>query len=579
MQIIVRLRAASLAALALCVVAPPAGAAAPDRTAPPGVCWDYTVLKSVPSNEIPDHEIAAFCLPLRTGVVYHLRTGQWHQATEQFQKAEQAATAITDDDRRAMALDEARAAQALAAEHDDWQYAAALLAPARSLYKTRDILALTRAYFHVRHGLFAEAQRDFEQARKDLPNHWGPETEAALRAAKAGIAAETSSAVRLPSYLEGINALGIIKAHTIHMPAGQSYQVSFDLGDHTPVTGSDGTLQAMARHIEAYEQRAPGTLRWIMVGHTDEACWQGQQATCRSDNRALSLKRAEAVQKRLADLLQNMNVDGTEFRVEGRGMDAPLHSRGINVADARNRRVHLMPEPRTPAKSQATAQCPWEVKRIDHQAGADISGGGARHMTVDLAPNSTTRVPGKAVFTIRYVPSLAPSAMRHFHIVSENQAGHIADLAARAGLSDTALSTLEARGGTLLDNDMVFATDDGATEETIHLYVSDTPLPLLDKLRGTPVASPARSVTAGPRTAVRMDDTRLTVATLAAYGATKDWGPRPSVLPGIPDVIFALSQPAAASHAAHPVPEVAIPLPVVTTPHLKSTCAFTFALN
>lgn len=573
--------------------APAAAQTTADPIAPPGVCWTYTVEATLGSERIPDRRVAAFCLALRTGVIYHLRRGDWSGAEAKFLDAERAAMALPDDGPRAMALDEARAARALAVEQRDWQYAAELLEPARNLYTRRDVLALTRAFFHVRHGLFAEAARDFHRARADLPRHWCPEVAAAATAAAADNSTAAARQPHLPSYLEQLWPDGTctIRAMPVTMPAAQSYRVSFASGRTVPTAGSQAALQAMAAHIQAQERGAADTgtpLRWVVIGHTDHACWEGRWATCRSDNRTLSLERAQAVRDRLATLLHDMNVRPVEFRVEGRGMDDPIHEHAIGVADARNRRVHLVPEPRTPAPPQATAQCPWEVVLHHPQAGADVGRQGARVLSEPLAPGAIIRnVPGgKAYFTLRHVPSLVPAGMRFFHIVSESRNGGVADLAARAGLPDRRLSTLAARGGRLLEDGMVFATDDGATEETLHLYISDRPLPLLDAVRDTPAAPAGRLLTAGPRTAFLIDDAVLPVKTLAAFGATKEWNPQGGSRAGLPGALTMArlpatppTTPATALSAAVPIPVATVALPEVAEPVLKSGCTFTFLLN
>ncbi|WP_019136374.1 OmpA family protein [Cellulomonas massiliensis] len=101
---------------------------------------------------------------------------------------------------------------------------------------------------------------------------------------------------------------------------------------------ADAALRSAASDLAGYDG---GTL--TVVGHTDDVDTDAY-------NRALSVKRARAVAKRLAALV---DLGAFDVRVEGRGESQPVASGSSDRARQLNRRVELVLVPQGPAAPEA----------------------------------------------------------------------------------------------------------------------------------------------------------------------------------------------------------------------------------
>lgn len=486
--------------------------------ADPSVCWAYPG----ESNTIPDRRVGEFCHHLRHGLD-RLQKGYRQGAETAFAVAAAAAESLSTAEQRALAADEARAAQALAAEADG-RVAEALALIRQPSRSPRDGVALARAYMLARQEEFDLALTAFAEAHRAMPNFWCPDEDsavAAIRQLRDGTPTAWPTNANehyLPSYLVQSYTTGECpanKAFLAKVPTSRAYHAAFGLGSVSPQQ-ADAVLATMTRHITSSNLSSDKGWRWVLVGHADQACPSDSSINCGQSNMRLSRDRAEMVRKLLRPLVPNVELD-----VEYRGMEAPIVD-APGKAEKRNRRVELVPRNRG-ADGKASRQCPWEVEIHRPDLAGSMGGGGTVSTPVVRAgAQSTSFIGRQGVYTIRYVAEAAPAEAKYVYAFAENQDTTQSDLLAVAGLSDNTATAL--RDGGRLAGNQAFQPDHGTSRETIRLYVADQRVEQLETLRRSPVVAHANGgrVVTNARFTSWQDNTQTSLADL---GNSKGYDP------------------------------------------------------
>lgn len=537
-------------------------AAAP---AGPGACYD-AVRTSTPSSALPS-DLGAYCYNLRDGTLL-FKAGQLPEALAAYERATVAARALADAEQRALAIDEIRGARAIVlAALGDAPGARSLLEQPRQA--RIDSLALLRAYFYARQGLYDEAATALQAARQALPDFWCEANDRALARLRRGeevgedatVGRDPSDWHYLPSYLHPAVVAGaacVTKGELGQLPLGKTFQISFDLGsaDWLASARNAEILGRMAKNIETHDPGNNRNWTWLVIGHTDQSCPRAQKepAGCAAYNQSLSERRARTIVEKLR---QTLGTPGVRLKAEGYGMLKPLVDAGFGREEPRNRRVELTVTDAT--VSASAADCPWTVRVYDRAL--PVSTGQATIPSLVLQPEmAPLRVSRDAVYDIRFDPSKG-QGWRHYSAISELSSAAKSDLAADGQLPGTALESLRDGGYRLPANpDRYFKVSSGVTLESIILSVSDRPVPMFEALR---------QARAGGYFEVTDASTNTAVFTKQLLGLTK--GPKPTNAPDkIPQNLLFREQGNGPVANAKPVP------PPVVAANLKS-CRFTLS--